>query len=228
MLNIFIRGILLYLSALVVTRLMGKRQVGQMQPFELVISLLVADLAAAPMGDVGVPIFYGFVPLFAILIVHQVFSFLMMHSVHMRTLICGKPSILVQKGEVDERQLRIQRVNMDDLVAQLRNQGFVRMQDIETAVLETNGNLSVLPVAHERPVTPEDLNIYVSPTSMPISLILDGRVYGENLNKAGHDRYWLQTKLAQKGLKPKDVLLALYYPSTHELHIQPKSQRRSA
>lgn len=228
MLNIFVRAILLYLSALVVTRLMGKRQVAQMQPFELVISLLVADLAAAPMGDVGVPILYGFVPLFALLIIHQVLSFVMMRSVRMRTLICGKPSILVQKGEVDERQLRIQRVNMDDLVAQLRGQGFIRMQDIDTAVLETNGNLSVLPVAHEKAVTPEDLNIYVSPMSMPLSLVLDGRVYGDNLQKAGHDRNWLEAKLLEKGLRPKDVLLALYYTASHELHIQPKSNRRSA
>lgn len=220
--NIFIRAVLLYLACLIVMRIMGKRQIGQLQPFELVISFLIAQLAASPMGDSGIPLVYGLVPLFAIWFMHQLISFGMMHSSRIRAFVCGKPAVLIQGGQVQEEQMRDQLLNMEDLLSQLRAEGFVRLQDIESAILETNGQLSVLAMAAVQPATPADLNIQVSPASMPISLIIDGRVYHENLRLIGRDVRWLEKQLKIQKLKSNGILLALYYKATQELHIQPK------
>lgn len=220
--NIFIRAVLLYLACLLVMRIMGKRQIGQLQPFELVISFLVAQLAASPMGDSGIPLIYGLVPLFAILVMHQLISYLMMKSSRFRACVCGKPALLIQKGKVQEVEMKKQMLNMEDLISQLRAEGFVRIKDIESAVLEPNGQLSVLPVATAMPATPSDLKIKVSPVSMPISLIIDGKVYHENLQIIGHNVKWLEKQLDSQNLSAEKTLLALYYTSTNELHVQPK------
>lgn len=224
--NIFIRTVLLYLACLFVMRIMGKRQIGQLQPFELVITILVAQLASSPMSDSGIPLIYGFVPLFAILLMHQFISLLMMHSSRIRAFICGKPSILVQKGKVQEAEMRQLLLNLEDLISQLRTAGFVRLQDIETAVLEPNRQLSVLPTAKAAPATPSDLNITVAPVSMPASLVIDGHIYAENLHLVGRDAAWLKKQLDKYKLKPADILLALYYPATQELHVQPKARKK--
>lgn len=225
--NIFIRAVLLYCACLIVMRIMGKRQIGQLQPFELVISFLVAQLAASPMGDSGIPLIYGLVPLFAILVMHQLISYAMMRSSRFRAFVCGKPAVLVQKGQVQEAEMRKQFLNMEDLISQLRAEGFVRLQDIESAILEPNGQLSVLPVATAQPTTPSDLDIQVSPVSMPISLVIDGRIYHENLQIIGYDVRWLEKQLQSKKLSVNNTLLALYYSATQELHIQPKTQSKA-
>lgn len=222
--NIFIRAILLYLACLLVIRIMGKRQIGQLQPFELVISFLIAQLAASPMGDSGIPLIYGLVPLFAILVMHQLMSYAMMRSSRIRSFICGKPAILIQKGKVQEKEMEKQFLNMEDLISQLRAEGFVRIQDIESAILEPNGQLSILPVASAQPATSGDLNIQVSPVSMPISFVIDGKIYHKNLQSVGREIHWLEKQLNSQNLTASGVLLALYYPATQELHIQPKTQ----
>lgn len=226
--NIFIRAVLLYMACLLVMRMMGKRQIGQLQPFELVISFLVAQLAASPMGDSGIPLIYGLIPLFAILVIHQFISYVMMRSSRFRAFVCGKPATLINKGRVLESEMQNQFLNMEDLISQLRAQGFVRLQDIESAILEPNGQLSVLPVAEAQPATPSDLNVQVSPVSMPISLIIDGKVYHENLQIIGHDIYWLKRQLRSKKLSISNTLLALYYLATNEIHIQPKASPKVA
>ena len=220
--NIFIRAVLLYLACLLVMRIMGKRQIGQLQPFEFVISFLVAQLAASPMGDSGIPLIYGLVPLFAILVMHQLISCLMMRSSRFRAFVCGKPAMLIQKGQVQETEMQKQMLNMEDLISQLRAEGFVRLQDIESAILEPNGQLSILPIATAQPATPSDLNVQVSPVSMPISLVIDGKIYHENLKMIGRDALWLEKQLKSQQLSAEDTLLALYYSATQELHIQPK------
>lgn len=225
--NIFIRAVLLYLACLLVMRIMGKRQIGQLQPFELVISFLVAQLAASPMGDSGIPLIYGLVPLFAILVMHQLISCLMMHSSRFRAFVCGKPAILVEKGQVRESEMQKQMLNMEDLISQLRAEGFVRLQDIESAILEPNGQLSVLPVATAQPATPSDLKIQVSPVSMPVSLVIDGKIYHENLQIIGRDMRWLEKQLKSQNLSAEETLLALYYSATQELHIQPKKKTKA-
>lgn len=222
--NIFIRAVLLYLACLLVMRIMGKRQIGQLQPFELVISFLVAQLASSPMGDSGIPLVYGLVPLFAILIMHQSISYAMMRSSRFRAFICGKPAVLIDKGQVQAGEMQKQLLNMEDLISQLRFEGFVRLEDIESAILEPNGQLSVLPVATAQPATPADLNIQVSPASMPVSFVIDGKIYHENLQLMGRDVRWLEKQLGCKQLRPGTTLLALYYAATQELHVQPKEE----
>lgn len=225
--NIFIRTVLLYLACLLVMRIMGKRQIGQLQPFELVISFLVAQLAASPMADSGIPLIYGLVPLFAILIIHQLISYIMMRSSRFRAFICGKPALLIKKGQVQAGEMKRQLLNMEDIISQLRAEGFVRMQDIESAVLEPNGQLSVLPVAAAQPVTPGDLKLQVSPVCIPVSLVIDGRIYHENLRRIGRDTAWLEKQLKLKKTHPGETLLALYFTATKELYVQPKSEERA-
>ncbi|MDR1630388.1 MAG: DUF421 domain-containing protein [Oscillospiraceae bacterium] len=226
--NVFIRAVLLYIFCLIVMRIMGKRQLGELQPFELVITILVAQLAAAPMGDSGLPLIYGIVPLFAILVIHQLISFFMQRSSRIRAFVCGKPSTLIEKGKVQEDEMHNQMLNMEDLLSQLRSQGFVRLQDIETAVLEPNGQLSVLATAENQPVRPLDLNIQVSPACMPVALVIDGRVYSDNLRGVGRDEQWLQKQLSSQKTRAENVLLALFYPATNELNIQQKERKKAA
>lgn len=225
--NIFIRAVLLYIACLFVMRMMGKRQIGQLQPFELVISILVAQLAASPMADSGLPLIYGLVPLFAILLIHQLISFIMMRSARMRAFICGKPATLVDKGQVQADEMRKLFLNLEDLLSQLRTAGYVRLQDIESAILEPNGQLSVLPAATTRPATPSDLGIVVAGASMPTALVMDGRIYQENLRLVGRDLTWLEKQLRGQKLSADRVLLALYYQATEELHIQPKAPKKA-
>lgn len=226
--NIFLRALLLYLACLVVVRLMGKRQVGQLQPFDLVITILVAQLAASPMSDHGIPLIFGLIPLFAILLIHQALASLMMHFPLLRTWISGKPSLLIQQGEVQAKAMRNQLMNMDDLISQLRSAGFVRVQDIEAAMIEPNGQLSVLPTVGTRPVTPNDMSLQPAPDSLPVTLITDGRLYSNNLKPAGKDEAWLLTELKKQGCLVADVLLAQYFPATGELHVQRKQPPKKA
>jgi uncharacterized membrane protein YcaP (DUF421 family) len=145
-----------------------------------------------------------------------------MRSSRFRAFVCGKPAMLIQKGQVQETEMQKQMLNMEDLISQLRAEGFVRLQDIESAILEPNGQLSILPIATAQPATPSDLNVQVSPVSMPISLVIDGKIYHENLKMIGRDALWLEKQLKSQQLSAEDTLLALYYSATQELHIQPK------
>lgn len=221
MLIIFIRAILLYLLVLVVMRLMGKREIGQLQPFELAITILIADLVAIPMQDTGIPLIAGIIPVLTLLIAHLTLSYINLKSDRLRGVICGKPTILVENGKIVEQNLRDSRYNLNELMEQLRIRNFSNIADVEFAILETNGQVSVIPKSQKRPITPQDLQLNTNYEGLTWDLIVDGKVMGENLEKIGLDEKWLFNKLKTYNLTIDETFYASL-DTKGELYFQKK------
>lgn len=211
MILIFSRTVFLYLIVLFVMRFMGKREIGQMQPFELVIAIMMADLASTPMAEIGTPILYGIVPIFVLLFLHIIISLLNIKSNRMREIICGKPRILISKGLIDENALRKENFTINELQERLRTQNVYNISDVEYAILETSGQISIIQKSEKRMTTPEDFNIKPPPAQMAYDLVVDGRVMGDNLQKIKKDRIWLEDKLKKFNLTIKESLLVVFY-----------------
>ncbi len=201
------RTIVLYLVLILVVRFMGKRQIGQMEPSEFVVTMLVANLAAIPMQDGGIPLYSGAVPILTVLGAELVLSALSMKSLRVRKLLCGKPVILIDNGKLLTENLKRTRVTLDELTGHLREKDVLDLRTVQYAILETNGNLSVFPYPKECPASAKAAGIQVKPQYLPITLVSDGKVMEENLQRAGKDSAWLQRVLQQKKSTASDTLL---------------------
>lgn len=222
MLIIFTRAFILYFLVVVVMRVMGKRQIAQMQPFELVIMIMIADLAATPMENAAIPLINGVIPILTLLSVQILISFLSLKSESLRELICGKPSILIYKGKLDQKELRRLRINMNDLLEQLRGKDYPNLHDIEYAILETNGELSLFPRTEKQQIHREDLKIYPPQEELPVTLIVDGQLIRKNLTKAGHDEKWVIKQLKKADIDSiKDTFFA-FISSDSKFYAQKK------
>lgn len=193
----YIRTIILYLVLIAVIRLLGKRQIGEMEPSEFVVTMLVANLAAIPMQDGGIPLFSGLVPILTVLGVELVLSSLALKSIRIRRMLCGKPVILIENGRVLQENLRKTRVTLDELTGHLREKDVLDIQSVQYAILETNGNLSVFPYSKHLPATAKDAGIQVKDHYLPITIIEDGYLSMENLRQAGKDEAWVREVLGQ-------------------------------
>ncbi len=198
--NIFLKTIIIYFFLLIAVRLMGKKEIGQMQPVELVAIIIIADVASVPMQNVGTPIIQGIVPIFALLTVELVLSYLNIKSDFFHKLISGKPSILISKGKVLQKNLKKQRYTIDGLIEQLRMSGYPDIRDVDYAILETSGQMSV--IAKEKPQ--EAQKEYVG---YPRIVIMENKVYPENLSALGLNEQWLKNKLKENKLKQKDLFI---------------------
>lgn len=204
----FVRTIILYVLIIAGIRLMGKRQVGELEPSELVLALIIADLAAVPMQDFGIPLIAGIIPILTLLSVTMLISVLSMKSIRFRALLCGRPSIIVENGKLHQREMQKNRFTVDELMEELRMKGFTDITTIKYAILETNGQLSVLPYADQKPPTAQDLGLSPEEAGLPIVIINDGRVLEHNLKTRGYDRNWLEKQLHAHGVKKtEDVYL---------------------
>ena len=204
----FARTVVLYLLLIAGIRLMGKRQVGELEPTELVLAMLLSDLAAVPMQDFGLPLLYGIVPIITLLCLTMLLSVATMRSVRLRTLLCGKPSIVVQDGKLRQREMRKVRMTVDELIEELRLQGVTDLNSVKYAILETSGQVSVLLYQDRQPATPKQLGLSVQTGRLPIVVINDGRVLSQNLTALGLDENWLNQQLKQRGAaSPKEVFL---------------------
>lgn len=208
----YMRTILLYLVLITVVRLMGKRQIGQMEPSEFVVTMLIANLAAIPMQDGGIPLLSGLVPILAVLGLEWTLAALSMRSVFFRRLLCGKPVILIDNGRLLERNLRRTRVNLDELSGHLREQGILEIETVQFAILETNGTITVFPYPHFQPATAKDAGIQASRQELPYTIISDSRVLHKNLVLAGKDSAWLDGYLSSQGCPLSQVLLMTLTP----------------
>ena len=208
MLITFFRAIILYILVLIVMRLMGKREIGQLQPFELAISIMIADLASIPMTEIGIPISNGIVPILGLLVMHLVRSILNMKSIKFRQIMCGKPSILIYRGEIDEKILKKERFTINELEERLRANNIFNLSDVEYAILETSGQVTVIPKPNKRTTTPEDFNLDVKYEGISYDLIVDGVIMKENLKKLGKDTTWLQKEMQKFKIKPEEALIA--------------------
>ena len=176
MLNTFVRVSIIYLLVLIVMRLMGKREISQMQPFELVIAIMIADLASVPMADTGIPIFNGIIPILTLLAFQLILSILNMKSIKLRAIICGKPQILIFRGKIDEKALKKEKITINELQERLRQSNIFNIGDVEYAILETSGQISVIQKPEKRNTIPEDFNITPEYEGIPYDLIIDGKV----------------------------------------------------
>lgn len=194
----YIRTILLYLLLIAVVRLMGKRQIGQMEPSEFVVTMLVANLASIPMQDGGIPLFSGVVPIVTVLGVELVLSALSMKSTRLRRIFCGKPVILVENGNILQKNLRKTRITLDELAGHLREKDVLDLQAVQYAILETNGNLSVFPYPKEKPASAKEAGVQVKKQYLPVTIISDGEIMAKNLAKAGKDKAWVHRVLKER------------------------------
>ena len=193
----YIRTIFLYLILIAVVRIMGKRQIGEMEASEFVVTMLVANLAAIPMQDGGIPLYSGLVPILTVLGVELVLSSLSLRSIRLRRILCGKPVILIENGRVLQENLRATRVTMDELMGHLREKDVMDIQTVQYAILETNGNLSVFPYPKEMPPSAKDLGLTPKERYLPVTIIEDGYLFRENLTRAGKDEAWVHQTLGE-------------------------------
>lgn len=210
MLVTFVRSIVLYIIILIVMRLMGKREIGQLQPFELVVAILIADLASIPMADTGIPIQNGIIPILGLLVMDLIISMLNMKSIRAREIISGKPTILIYRGKIDEKALRKERFTVNELEERLRGNNIASIGDVEYAILETNGSLSVIPKPSKRNTIPEDFNIEPEYEGIPYDLVIDGVVMHENLKVLEKNYTWLVNEVAKFGILPEQALVVTY------------------
>lgn len=224
MLITFTRTIILYILVLLVMRMMGKREIGQLQPFELAISIMIADLASVPMADVGIPIFNGIIPILALLVMHLFIAGLNLKSVKVRKIICGKPSILVYRGKIDEKVLRREKFTINELQERLRGNNIFNLADVEYAILETSGQITVIPKPNKRGSIPEDFGIMPEYEGISYDLVVDGKIMYENLKTLGRDYTWLEKEAKKFKIKPKDALL-MTIDGKQQIFCQAKEKR---
>lgn len=225
MLITFIRTLILYILVLLVMRLMGKREIGQLQPFELAISIMIADLASIPMADVGIPIFNGIIPIVALLVMHLVISNINLRSINVRKIICGKPSILVYRGKIDEKVLKDEKFTINELQERLRGNNVFDVADVEYAILETSGQITVIQKPNKRTTIPEDFNIMPEYEGMSYDLVVDGKVMYENLKSLGKDYTWLEKEAKKFKIKPNEALL-MTIDGKQEIFCQAKEKSK--
>ena len=203
----YTRTVVLYLVLIAVVRLMGKRQIGQLEPSEFVVAMLVADLAAIPMQDGAISLLNGLVPILTVLAMELILSGLSMRSIRLRKLLCGKPVILIENGKINQRNLKRTQVTLDELSGHLRQKDVLDIQTVQYAILETDGNLSVFPYPAELPASAKDAKIKASKQSPPVTVVSDGRLLKENLQVAKKDGAWLRRVLQERKTTLEDTYL---------------------
>ncbi len=203
----YLRTIALYLVLIFCVRLMGKRQIGDMEPTELVVTLLIANLASIPMQDGAIPLYSGLVSILTVLGMELVLSGLIFSSVRIRRFLCGKPVILIENGKLDQKSLRRTRVTLDELTRVLRENNILDLSSVQYAILETDGQVSVFPYPQYRPAAAQAAGIRVNAQSLPITIIEDGFLSKENLALSGKDEAWVENTLREKGSGVRDTLL---------------------
>lgn len=223
--NIIFRTFIIYLSVLLVMRLMGKREVGQLSTFDLVVAIMIAEVAVFPLEDLSVPLYIGLIPIFILVGMEILISYLCLHSRFMRNIIEGGPSVLISGGKIIESEMRRQRYNMNDLMGQLREQNIFNIADVEYAILETTGALSVISKPGKRPLTPEDLGLTRREETIPTPIVIDGELIETNLHYHNLTPDWFEKKLQQYELQTEDILYASL-DQDGKLYISEKDKKK--
>ena len=221
----FIRAIVLYILVLVVMRLMGKREIGQLQPFELAISIMIADLATIPMADTGIPISNGIIPILGLLLMHLLISIVNIKSIKARKIICGKPAILIYRGRIDETVMKKERFTINELQERLRGNNVINIGDVEYAILETSGQVTVIQKPNKRTTIPEDFNMMPEYEGVPYDFIVDGKIMYDNLKAIGKDYQWLRKEISKFKVEPENVLVATI-DGKNQIFCQEKERKK--
>ena len=201
MMTAFARTVILYFLIMTGLRLMGKRQIGELEPGELVLTMMISDLATVPMQDFGIPLLAGVIPILTLLALSMLLSQLSLSSLRFRRLACGAPSVLIREGVLQQEVMRKNRYTLDELLEELRSQGMTGGEEVKYAVLENSGQLSVLPWAGSRPPSARQLGLETEEdVTLPVVLVNDGRLLRRNLEAQGLDESWLRETLRKEGL----------------------------
>ena len=223
---VFFRTLIIFSALLLLMRILGKRQMGELELSELVVSVLIADLAAMPLQDIGIPLINGIVPIAILFACELIISGLTMRSVKIRSVICGKPCMLIKNGKILQENMRLCRFTVDELTEELRSKDVSDISCVKYAVLETNGTLNTVLFSSQLPPTAAQLGVRADELGYPYVVIEDGRVLGENLRLSGHDRRWLRHELSQRGVSgPESVYVMIAYDSG-EVFFQAREARR--
>ncbi len=187
-------------------RILGKRQLGELEVSELVVSVLIADMACLPLQDIGIPLINGLVSILTLLCLELILSGITLHSARLRAAVWGKPCFLIEKGRINQREMRRNRFSPDELTEELRRQSVLDLNTVEYAVLETDGTLNIVLVPAERPVTAAQLHVPTEDSGYPLAVVCEGRVLSDNLRKSGKNLAWLRAELKRQGLHgPEDA-----------------------
>ena len=219
---VFVRTLIIYFALVLIMRLLGKRQLGEMELSEFVVAALIADLASHPLQDIGIPMINGLVPIVTLFCCEVLISGMTMKNIRLRALFFGKPSMLVEKGKILQNEMRKNRFTTDELMEELRNQGYLDIGSVEYAVLETDGRLSVIPYPSEAPVKPSQLKLEAEDTGYPVVVISDGHVIRSNLRLVGRDMNWLKKRLDALGVKDAEQVFLMTVNSAGQVYYAPK------
>lgn len=216
-----VRTIILYTAIMAAIRIMGKRQLGELQPSELVITIMLGDLASVPMQEPDMPIVNGIVPIITLVFLEVLLSVIGLKSKRFRNFFSGSPSIVIHNGRIMEKEMRRLRFSVDDLLEELRNKDYVNVNDVHMAIIDTNGQVCIVPKAEKRSLTPADMGLSPPEEQIPYSLVVDGRIIGENLTKINKDEEWLRAQLKKEDCTVKNIILA-FYTEAEGLQLQKK------
>ena len=227
MMTAFARTIILYFLIMVGLRLMGKRQIGELEPSELVLTMMISDLATVPMQDFGIPLLAGVIPILTLLSISMLLSQISLRHLRFRAMVCGTPSVLIRNGELQQDAMRRNRYTLDELLEELRGQGISDISEVKYAVLENSGQLCVFPWAAQKPPTASQLGLKVEDdVTLPVILINDGRVLTNNLALCGKDDAWLNKTLRKEKLSsPREVFLLTLDEQGQVLCVKKEGQR---
>lgn len=224
MINMFVRSIIIYIFVLFAVRFMGKRQVGEMQPFEFVITLIIADLATIPMSEISVPIVHGIVPIFSIIILHFFICAISRKSMIARYIISGRSAIVISPKGINYKELKALNMNLDDLIEALRCMDIFNLDDVAYAIMETNGKLCVIKKSQVESVTREDMHISTTNASLPVSIIMDGKKMQENIALTGVTEEQLNECIEKANAKTFKEILILTLDANGEVFVQAKNK----
>ncbi len=210
---IVLRTILFYSLLIFGIRLMGKRQVGQMEPAEFVVTMMLANLAAIPLEELETPVWNGVIPMLLVIFAERVIAWVSLRWIGLRRLFCGKPVVLIDNGKLLYDNLRRTRVNLDELTGHLREKGILAIEQVQFAILETNGALTAFPFPQYRPAEAGEAGITAEPQELPYTIISHGQILWDNLRLSGRDGHWLEGYLLGQRTAAADVLLLTLTPS---------------
>ena len=226
MFTVLIRTIILYMLVLLTMRIMGKRQIGQLEPFELSITIMISELASLPMQDTKIPLINGVISIVTLLLLEVFLAALQLKSEKARGIVTGKPSILISKGIIDIKELKDQQLNLNDLFEELRLKGYFDIEDIQYAILETSGQISVLPKIKTTPATKENLKINEKESILPVILIMDGKINKESLCYINKTEKWLMEELSKHQITSAEDVFIACIDSKEKFYYQNKIEKK--
>lgn len=224
--EMFFRTLFIYFFILMVMRLMGKREIGKLSVFDLVVSIMIADLAVISIDNGDQSLVQGILPIVTLMVTQIGLSFLSLKNRTIRHLVDGKPAVLIKDGRIQEREMARNRYNLDDLMAQLREKNINNVADVEFAILETSGKLSVFPKEEKKAVSKEDLfpPERIKPSKLPVYLIVEGRVLEEGLRRIGRSRRWLEQEVRCRGYRGVEEIFLATMDSRGHLHLDGRDE----